>query len=166
MEREFTYQANAIQFLSDKYGSPRIFLDFFFVDINRSNFDFNLLFKHGIPYLNHQEEGEVREREQRAARGMLEDIHVEDGQKDFVILAGANRDSDQTNLCLQLQEVVDQLQKWVDDPNPELDFVNITGPGDEINGYQKRLVHQVVRSKFPGLVTVSSASGISNSMPF
>ena len=99
MEREFTYQANAIQFLSDKYDSPRIFLVFFFVvDIDRSNFDFNLLFKHGIPYLNHQEEKEVREREQRAARGMLEDIHVEDGQKDFVIPAGANRDSDPTDL--------------------------------------------------------------------
>ena len=37
----------------------------------------------------------------------------------------------------------------------EFDFVNITGPNNEINDYQKRLVHQVVRAKFPGLVTVS-----------
>jgi poly(A)-specific ribonuclease len=54
----------------------------------------------------------------------------------------------------QLKEVVNELKAWVADPKPEYDFVNITGPGNEINGYQKRLVHQVVRAQFPGLVTV------------
>ncbi|KAA8907339.1 CAF1 family ribonuclease-domain-containing protein [Sphaerosporella brunnea] len=119
MEREYTFQASAIKFLSD------------------NNFNFNLLFRHGVPYLSHDEEKIVRAREKIALEGLMEDIHVEESQKAF------------------LKEVVNELQAWIDDPNPEYDFVNITGPGNEINGYQKRLVHQVVRSKFPNLVSLS-----------
>ena len=54
----------------------------------------------------------------------------------------------------QLKEVVAELKAWIDNPEPEYDFVNISGPNGEINGYQKRLVHQTVRSKFPNHVTV------------
>jgi hypothetical protein len=42
------------------------------------------LFGHGIPYLNHDEEKAVRAREREAIEGVMEDIHVEDGQKEFV----------------------------------------------------------------------------------
>lgn len=37
---------------------------------------------------------------------------------------------------------------------PLYDFLNITTPSQCMNGYQKRLVHQIVRAEFPSLATI------------
>jgi hypothetical protein len=55
-----------------------------YVTDRASGFDFNLLFKKGIRYLSNEEEKYVREKEECALAGMLEDIHVEKAQAEFV----------------------------------------------------------------------------------
>lgn len=41
---------------------------------------------------------------------------------------------------------------------PLYDFLNISTAGQTINGYQKRLVHQIVRSKYPNLTTLGKST--------
>ncbi|KAL7273652.1 hypothetical protein RUND412_003464 [Rhizina undulata] len=118
LDREYSVQAGSMEFLAE------------------NGFNFNAQFTTGVPYLSHDEEKWILEREDRLSTRVKEDIYIDESSKQFV------------------EDFVKELQDWVDDPNPPYDFLNITTAGQNINGYQKRLVHQIVRAKFPNLTSL------------
>jgi poly(A)-specific ribonuclease len=50
------------------------------------------------------------------------------------------------------------ISKWVNDPKPERSWVNIGG-NKALNGFQRRLIYQLVRSEFPGYRTFGKNDG-------
>ncbi|RPB13962.1 ribonuclease CAF1 [Morchella conica CCBAS932] len=100
------------------------------------NFNFNTQLISGVRYLSHDEEKQIIDREDRLASEPKEDISVDEQSKQFVA------------------DFKQNIQEWLDDPNPLYDFLNITTPSQCMNGYQKRLVHQIVRAEFPSLATI------------
>lgn len=43
-------------------------------------------------------------------------------------------------------------------PQPLYDFLNVSTASGTLNGYQRRLVHQIVRSTFPNLTTLGKGT--------
>ena len=140
-------------------------------------------FKDGVPYFSREEEAQARlSANARRNKYSVTDIYIEDDDIEsfeFIhrvrqdVIAWQNRSTVRNKtlhwgvaeaiytfrgvsprkfvyICLQFSQ-----------PGP--DFLNITpvghGPsthnGRGLNGYQKRLVHQLIRAEFPGLVSLS-----------
>lgn len=51
-----------------------------------------------------------------------------------------------------------QIASYTNFPQPLYDFLNISTASQTLNGYQRRLVHQVVRSTFPNLTTLGKGT--------
>ncbi|TGZ80920.1 ribonuclease CAF1 [Ascodesmis nigricans] len=101
--------------------------------------DLTKVFVDGIPYLREDEEKALIEKEDKFVEGseIKEDIIVEPEQAMFV------------------EKFVGEVQAWLNDPNPEYDFLNVTGEGNDLNNYERRIIHQTIRSRFPNLSTTS-----------
>ncbi|KAI5821013.1 CAF1 family ribonuclease-domain-containing protein [Pyronema omphalodes] len=140
--RPFTFPVSAATNRNWRYDREFIFQASALEFLSSHNFDFNETFKNGIPYLSIEEEEMIRKKEIEALDGVKEDIHIDPKEAEF------------------LERSMSVIQEWVNNPKPEKDYVNLTGPRNELNGYQKRIIHQTVRSRFPQLATVSRESFI------
>ncbi|KAB8289811.1 hypothetical protein EYC80_010444 [Monilinia laxa] len=104
--------------------------------LQSNGFDFGAVFTKGVPYLSEQEEVETRERyDQRIERNASIPLIVFDpcdiGTLDFYRRARST------------------INEWIEAKAPKLSFVNIGNPRGPLNGFQRRLVHQLVRTEFP-----------------
>ncbi|KAI1007377.1 hypothetical protein K3495_g842 [Podosphaera aphanis] len=110
----------------------------------KNKFDFGKVFEQGVPYLSREEEAELRrENSERVARlSSIPDIEMK---------------SDDTNALEFYQDAQKTIAEWI--KKPELDYVNIGTEKEKLNGFQRRLVHQLVRSEFPGYRTYSRSDG-------
>ncbi|KAG4430903.1 hypothetical protein IFR05_013615 [Cadophora sp. M221] len=114
--------------------------------LNKNGFDFGKVFKEGVPYLSRDEEEERRaEHSQRANKNAsIPDIVV--GPDDLSTLEFSR---------LARKTIKD----WFSDPTPDMSFVNIGSDAGALNGFQRRLVHQLVRNEFPTLRTFPRNDG-------
>lgn len=112
----------------------------------KNNFDFGKVFSSGVPYLSRHEEKEIRKREAGRAdqNQKIPDIALAPGspELDFYRAARAT------------------ISTWVNDLKPERTWVNIdAGKDKDLNGFQRRLIYQLVRSEFPGYRTFGKLDG-------
>ncbi|KAE9367339.1 CAF1-domain-containing protein [Stipitochalara longipes BDJ] len=136
LERVFSFSSSACDFLA------------------KNKFDFGKIFTHGVPYLSRDEENGCREEYNgRADRNA--------NMKDIII-----NPSNQSVLDF-VRGVRRTISTWLKAPKPKPDFVNISHPDGHIkdgrinalDGYQRRLIHQVVRKEFPALKAISRKDG-------
>ncbi|KAL2064443.1 hypothetical protein VTL71DRAFT_4937 [Oculimacula yallundae] len=114
--------------------------------LKKNGFDFGKVFRDGVPYLSRDEEDERREEHaQRANKNAsIPDIIV--GPEDLT--------------TIEFSRVARKtIKDWSDDPNPESDYVNVGSEAGALNGFQRRLVHQMVRNEFPKLRTFPRMDG-------
>ncbi|KAK6341274.1 hypothetical protein TWF696_008357 [Orbilia brochopaga] len=103
----------------------------------KHGFDFNKLYSQGVPYLSHSEEAFIREIKRMNEQDLANDIFV-----------------DQCELPM-LQASRDTIDAWWEEnSNDPGAFLNLTPfHQDEVfNGYQRRLIHQMLRKEYPQLV--------------
>nr|KMM72055.1 hypothetical protein CPAG_08354 [Coccidioides posadasii RMSCC 3488] len=116
----------------------------------RSGFRMDAPFIDGVPYISREEEGMAKAR-------------VRDRQSRLAAMDNINFDSLDTESMAFLEEARRLINDWVSKPNRKEEYVNIPSaekrsanqPG--INNYQKRLIHQLVRSEYPDLVSIGRA---------
>jgi len=107
--------------------------------LQKNGFDFGRQMVHGVPYLSVQEE-------QRARAKM-----TADARRDDMVL----KEDDQ----VLVRHIRDAIAKWQAQPKEKQeDYLNIprgqpSGIPNELNGYQRRLVHQIVQNEFPAMKT-------------
>ncbi|CZT07489.1 hypothetical protein WAI453_013645 [Rhynchosporium graminicola] len=114
--------------------------------LKKNGFDFGKVFREGVPYLSRDEEDERREENSQRAKknASIPDILV---RPEDLSTIQFNRDARKT------------IKDWFEDPKPELDFVNVGSDAGALNGFQRRLVHQMVRNEFPKLRTFPRSDG-------
>lgn len=143
VERIFSFQSGAVGFLL------------------KAGFDISLPFNHGIPYLSRAETKEARDKFfKRQDKRSIADIDIKPTETESLAF---------------LERVRSEIDAWLTSRAPEtLEYVNIgkakaevprvedTGEGMEnsqppeaLTRFEKRLVHQLVRSEYPTLVTIS-----------
>lgn len=105
----------------------------------RSNcFDIGAVFTKGVSYISREEQNKARKafQERQNRNNTIPDIDI--------------NPNDQATLDFY-RNARAQLKEWTDPKNRELRdamcFYNVSMPGG-LNGYQRRLVHQLVRSEF------------------
>ncbi|MDI1488944.1 MAG: hypothetical protein OHK93_008221 [Ramalina farinacea] len=132
LEREFTYRSGAVDFLLGH------------------NFQFDAAFTRGITYLSFEEEANARA------------IAIADWGGDTLPDIGIRPD-DVENLDL-MRRVREEVLVWQQqDKKEQPAFLNIAPTGSGMtdsntrgfNGYQKRLIHQLIRAEYPDIVSVS-----------
>ncbi|KAK5945582.1 hypothetical protein PMZ80_002787 [Knufia obscura] len=107
--------------------------------LHKNGFDFGRQMVQGVPYLSIQEEQKAREK------------MTADSKRDDMVL----KEDDQ----LLVTHIKDSILKWQAQPKEEqAEYLNIphgqpAGIPDELNGYQRRLVHQTVQNEFPAMKT-------------
>lgn len=108
--------------------------------LQRNGFDFAKQMLHGVPYLSVQEEEKARAR--MTADAKREDLEFKPDDQPLVA------------------HVRTSIAAWMSEPKEEQeDYLNIPNNrtkhdlGDELNSYQRRLVHQIVQNEYPGLKT-------------
>ena len=137
IERDFTYQSGAVEFLLGV------------------GFRMDAPFKEGVPYLSRDEEARARSSAiARQDRNRFKDIFIPDNDIDSLELVRRAR-----------QEISDWIIQNAKQPGAYLNIapINYDKPGyigRGLNGYQKRLVHQLVRAEFPDFVSVSRSDFI------
>ncbi|RPA80887.1 CAF1-domain-containing protein [Ascobolus immersus RN42] len=101
------------------------------------DFDFNAVFKKGIPYISRAEEKALIEAEEAKVAQKFGTAKVDQQNEEFV------------------KRVEAEIREWLAQEKPENDFLNIASshPGATLNRYQKLLVHQVVGLHFEGQCT-------------
>jgi len=120
IDRRFTFSSSACDFLQ------------------RNSFDFGKVFSSGIPYLSQEEEARARTQFNHRAEQTLK-------IPDVVIPLNDPEALDFYRLSRK------KISDWANDATkPKADFVNIGNPAGPLNGYQRRLIYQLVRSEFPG----------------
>lgn len=131
IERDFTYQSGAVEFLLGV------------------GFRMDGPFTRGVPYLSRDEEARARSIAiAKQDRNRFKDIFIP--EDDFESLQFIRR-------------VRKDISEWIVRPTFEPAYLNIAPlnhdrpdyNGRGLNGYQKRLVHQLVRAEFPDLVSIS-----------
>ncbi|EDN98813.1 hypothetical protein SS1G_13672 [Sclerotinia sclerotiorum 1980 UF-70] len=104
--------------------------------LQSNGFDIGAVFTKGVPYLSEQEEAEARERyDQRIERNASIPSIIFDpsdvGTLEFYRRARST------------------ITEWIEAKEPKMASVNVDNPKGPLNGFQRRLVHQLVRSEFP-----------------
>lgn len=130
VDRDFSYQSGAVDFLLGH------------------GFRMEAPFLEGVPYFSREEEAASRAAEvAKRDRNNFPDIFIRDGDTESLDF---------------IQRVRQEVTVWRN-RRPEPSYLNI-GPinsaapgynGRGLNGYQKRLVHQLVRAEFPDTVSLS-----------
>lgn len=118
------------------------------------------MFTDGIPYLSQKEQREVEEeqnqRESRAAN--IPEITIP--PNDTANLTFVRKAREDITTWLNNPKVPYRRRmtraSMLTDPQPTEDFVNIANPGhnaieNPLNGFQRRLIYQLVRKEFPTL---------------
>ncbi|RDW59480.1 hypothetical protein BP6252_12567 [Coleophoma cylindrospora] len=102
----------------------------------KNNFDFGKIFEKGIPYLSRHEEQDARERFVDRVNGSKRgDIIIQPSEPETL------------NFYRNARKTIGD---WIQDSSKSKDkFVNIQNPDGPLNGYQRRLVHQLVTNEFP-----------------
>ncbi|EWC47046.1 hypothetical protein DRE_03808 [Drechslerella stenobrocha 248] len=103
----------------------------------RHGFNFNKLYSSGVAYLSHSEEAYIRELRRVNDEDLGNDIHVDSSEQPV------------------LQAARDTINAWLREGSGDYrSFINLTPPHqDEVfNGYQRRLIHQMLRREYPQLV--------------
>jgi poly(A)-specific ribonuclease len=114
--------------------------------LNKNSFDFGKVFSSGVPYLSRHEEKEIRKREsERLDRDHeIPDIPLAPGSPELEFYRNART----------------SISAWIKDPKPDRSWVNIdSGNSKDLNGFQRRLVHQLVRAEFPDCRTFGKMNG-------
>ncbi|RFU23964.1 hypothetical protein B7463_g12373, partial [Scytalidium lignicola] len=110
----------------------------------KNGLDFGKVFSRGVPYLSYLEENAVRlnlqEREKKCAD--IEDLVLEN-KVDVEFYENTRRD----------------IQQWEREKAFANSFYNIRNPAGSLNGYQRRLVYQLVRKEFPSLEVFQGGHG-------
>ncbi|KAF2481612.1 ribonuclease H-like domain-containing protein [Neohortaea acidophila] len=137
VERIFSFQSGAVDFLL-KVG-----------------FDFSAPFKWGVPYLSREESKQAREKfQQRQDRTAISDINIKPTEVEALAF---------------MEHVRSEVNAWLKGHYRESsEYLDITkasqhpsdSDGEEqvvegLSRFEKRLVHQLVRSEYPDLVTIS-----------
>ncbi|KAI9641526.1 hypothetical protein NHQ30_010338 [Ciborinia camelliae] len=104
--------------------------------LQSNGFDIGAVFTNGVPYLSEQEEVETRERyDQRIERNAAIPTIIFDPS-----------DVGTLNFYRRARSTITE---WIEAKEPKTTFVNVDNPKGPLNGFQRRLVHQLVRSEFP-----------------
>ncbi|ESZ92144.1 hypothetical protein SBOR_7475 [Sclerotinia borealis F-4128] len=104
--------------------------------LQSNGFDIGAVFTKGVPYLSEQEEVETRERyDQRIERNAAIPTIIFDPS-----------DVGTLNFYRRARTTITE---WLEAKEPKTTFVNVDNPKGPLNGFQRRLVHQLVRSEFP-----------------
>ncbi|KHJ32627.1 putative caf1 family ribonuclease [Erysiphe necator] len=112
--------------------------------LHSNGFDFGKVFRTGVPYLSRAEESELRsEFELRAERNSkIPDLIIEDADKKA------------SEFCDYIRNTITD---WLEKPVQK--YVNIGTTDNKLTGFQRRLVHQIVRRDFPNLRTYNRCDG-------
>ncbi|KAM3070140.1 hypothetical protein ACMFMG_003825 [Clarireedia jacksonii] len=104
--------------------------------LQSNGFDVGAVFSHGVPYLSEEEEVQTRQQyESRSERNAaIADIVFDPGDSEALDFYRGARDT---------------ITDWIKAKAPKNPFVNIDSKKGALNGYQRRLVHQLVRKEFP-----------------
>ncbi|KAH8801489.1 ribonuclease H-like domain-containing protein [Xylogone sp. PMI_703] len=109
----------------------------------KNGLDFGKVFSRGIPYLSQLEEAGIRENFQERE----------------------NKRSDKEDLVLEskmdiefYQKTKQDIQQWEENPSAKL-FHNIRNPSGALNGYQRRMIYQLVRNEFPHIEVFQGCHG-------
>ncbi|KAJ6263215.1 hypothetical protein Dda_1776 [Drechslerella dactyloides] len=103
----------------------------------KHGFDFNKLYSQGVPYLSHSEEAYIRELKRMNEADLENDIFVDPCEQPILQVA---------------RDTIDSW--WKENSRDPGAFLNLTpSHQDEVfNGYQRRLIHQMLRKEYPHLV--------------
>ncbi|GAB7340100.1 hypothetical protein MBLNU457_6588t1 [Dothideomycetes sp. NU457] len=134
IERVFAFHSGAVEFL------------------NSVGFNFQTPFQWGVPYLS-------RDESQLARKKFLERLdRSKDAIADMVI-----KPEDKEALEL-MRKVREEVKRWKGKTNAGPLTLGSRllsqGRSDELSRFEKRLIHQLIRSEFPDLVTISKKSVI------
>ncbi|KAF3483344.1 uncharacterized protein GIQ15_02668 [Arthroderma uncinatum] len=105
----------------------------------------------GVPYISQKEEQAVKDR-------------VRQGNSGVSLINLNTLGEDQVEFIRQVRQDVNE---WIEKDNPKDTYLNIPKPtclttanklSMELDNYQKRLVHQIIRSEYPGYVSMGKKS--------
>ncbi|KAI9731260.1 MAG: hypothetical protein M1818_007885 [Claussenomyces sp. TS43310] len=109
-----------------------------------NSFSIGSVFHSGVPYLSHDEQNIAH---QRYAERLIKRI------PDVVIPPG---DTEALNFYRKSRATITSL---VNQKKKEMEYVNIGAPHGGLNGFQRRLIYQLVRNEFPGYRAFSRNKG-------
>ncbi|KAK2879521.1 hypothetical protein FQN49_000795 [Arthroderma sp. PD_2] len=133
IERKWSFQSSAVAFLMSH------------------GFRMESIFTEGVPYISQKEEQDVKDRVMRG-NSTISPINLNTlgaDQAEFIKL------------------VRQDVKEWTEKDDPKDSYLNIPRPAGittanrlprELDNYQKRLVHQIIKSEFPGYVTMGKKS--------
>ncbi|WEW61166.1 CAF1 family ribonuclease [Emydomyces testavorans] len=158
LERTWTYQSSG---LSSFFGFRRNFRNrngilrkYQAVDVLlNSGFRMEAPFTEGVSYISREEEENVkaRIRGRRSRLAALDQISYD------------SLDAESIAFLAESRRIIDD---WIKKADKKKTYVNFPGPESRsatpatINNYQKRLIHQLVRSEYPDLVSIGRPSFI------
>lgn len=130
VQRDFAFQSGAVQFLI------------------KNGFNFSESLTHGVQYLSQKEEGEAMLIvEQRQDKSQISDITLKD--TDLEALA----------FMREIRRRVDSFLKTrITSGLNAFDILNhtdLSGTIRDLSGYDRRLIHQLIRAEYPQLITLS-----------
>ncbi|TAQ85737.1 hypothetical protein B7494_g5940 [Chlorociboria aeruginascens] len=112
----------------------------------RNGFNFGKIFSSGIPYLSKEEENETRTRNNERIKrtATIPDVVIP---------------LEETETLAFYRESRNTITTWINAKKPKTEFVNVGNPKGSLNGYQRRLIHQLVRTEFPKYRTFARNDG-------
>ncbi|EGE04293.1 CAF1 family ribonuclease [Trichophyton equinum CBS 127.97] len=137
VERKWSFQSSALAFLKSH------------------GFRVESIFTDGVPYISMKEEQDAMDR-----------AHTD---KDKLSRSLINFDTLAPDHAQFIQQVRHSIREWIEKPAPKDTYLNIPKPAGmtaayklplELDNYQKRLVHQIVQSEYPGYVSIGKKSFI------
>ncbi|KAF8455386.1 ribonuclease H-like domain-containing protein [Terfezia claveryi] len=145
-EEDKTYVASPANIYVNPIVSPNLGVDrvfslqsstlAFLID---HGFDFNTQLRHGIAYLSREEE-----------RKIIDSWSEEDRNREVLTIdSGSQQFAD---------DCIKALDEWENDPDAPWDFINITTDRNIMSNYQRYIVHQIVRTRFPKLISQGKES--------
>ncbi|KAF8423642.1 ribonuclease H-like domain-containing protein [Tirmania nivea] len=140
-EEDETYVASPVNIYVNPIVSPSLGVDRVFslqsstlAFLIEHGFDFNTQLRHGVSYLSREEETKVIDSWSEEDRNR-EVLTIDSGSQQFA------------------DDCIKALEEWENDPDAPWDFINITTDRNIMSNYQRYIVHQIVRTRFPKLTS-------------
>jgi poly(A)-specific ribonuclease len=116
--------------------------------LTRNGFNFDLLYTHGIPYLSRRDEHDVRTAwlSRGLEKAALSDMPIK--EEDTVLI-----DHVRASIKQWREEPAVSRENYLNIPNTSEGGVRYMAASQNLNRYQIRLVHQIVRNEYPKLKT-------------
>ncbi|QIX00841.1 hypothetical protein AMS68_006358 [Peltaster fructicola] len=141
IEREFTFSSGAVSFL------------------HTVDFDFAKPFNVGVQHLSRAECSLARENfEKRQRKDAVADMHIKDTDVQALALMKSTRRS--IDIWLRESRVGDVDTLLIAPKGAGTAPADSASLPPEFNGFQRRLIHQLVRAEYPNLVSFSTRGGI------